>query len=317
MSDEPLLSLDETDALLEAMRASAGDEEDYQSADLGSPDRALREALGKADRVAETLANAVRRLLLRAHGISSETEENPPEIIPFNVLAGAIQNASAIAMLTAPGQSTGIVIVGPAMTAFVCERRLGAPLMLGMDTNPAPPRNELTAVDRRVIQVFINEVAEELSDAWAGQPNAIKPGRVLGRAADIPPLSQFEPMLRLGIRCAPNGGPVDEIVVALTAGAARAGSIADQREDTTITASAAERGQMAGSVAFSDVELSSVLGGLKSSVADLLTFEEGDIIRLNTVPGDLLDVKVNGITKLRGTPAITHGNLSIEVKEAV
>lgn len=317
MNDEPLLSLDETDALLEAMRSGADEEQDLESADLGSPDRALRGALGKADRVAERMANALRRLLLRAHGITAEAEENPPEIVPYSVLSGAIQPASAISMLTTPGQSTAMLILGPQLTAFVCERRLGASAE-GDDENAAgaTPRSELTAVDRRVVQGFVNDVTEEFSKAWNGQPKAITPSAVLARVADIPPLSQFEPMLRIGIRLAPTGGPADEAVIALTAGAARSGMSQDSHDDTHVT-SPEDQQLMALRVGAASVNIASMLGTVHTNVAGLLDLKEGDILRLSTVPGDPLDVKVNGVVKLRGTPAVTHGNLSIEIKEVL
>jgi flagellar motor switch protein FliM len=69
---DPLLSAAETDALLNAMR-STGDDANVESADIGSPDRPLRQALGRADHCVQQMSPELRKSLLRIANCTSKT----------------------------------------------------------------------------------------------------------------------------------------------------------------------------------------------------------------------------------------------------
>src|SRR5882672_2340120 len=92
---EPLLSAEETSALLDAMR-SGSEGTPVDSFDLASPERPLRDALSTADACARTMAEAVDKLVLRATGCSSATEELPAEITPYKVIRSSLPQGAAV-----------------------------------------------------------------------------------------------------------------------------------------------------------------------------------------------------------------------------
>src|SRR5690348_7101285 len=93
---EPLLSPDETSALLDAMRPKADAAASAEPADLGSPERPLRDALANADACARAMAASMDRLMLRVTGCSSFTEELPAEIAPYKVIRNSIPQGAAV-----------------------------------------------------------------------------------------------------------------------------------------------------------------------------------------------------------------------------
>jgi flagellar motor switch protein FliM len=312
--NEPLLSADETDALLQAMRSGEGPTSlEVEGADLGSPDRPLRQALGRADRVTLELMPEIRKVMLRMAKCTATSEEQPAEIIPYNVLINAILPGSAIGTLRTNDDSLGLLIVGPSLASFIIERRLGAPSDLedGAITNCA----ELSSIDRRVLQPCLKDICVDFSRLWTGNPEALQLTQVMKSASELPPFTQFEPLLRIGTRIVPSGGVGDEVIIAVTAGAVRA-TTAMIRE-ASVQISPDDRARMVSRLSQAEVEIIALLGGTRSTIREVIDLKVGSILRLTNIPEEPIQLTVNGITKLLGRPVVHHGNLAVDITETL
>lgn len=312
MSDnDPLLTAAETDALLDAMR-STGDDASVESADLGSPDRPLRQALGRADHCVQQMSPELRKALLRIANCTSTTEDQPAEIVPFTVFTNAILPGSCIATLRTHDDCTGLIVIAPQLCNFILERRLGAPL--SENGSRAVARNELSALDRRILKPLLSSLAEELGRSWNGNPEDFQLVKILKNANELPSLTQFEPLLRLGVRMIPTGGTGDEVMFALSAGAVRA-TTPQESSTKVIAISPDERARMASRLSTAEVELVAALGRAHITVGRLLDLSVGDVVRLDRIPNEPIEMQVEGLTKLIGLPVVQHGNLAIEVTQ--
>ncbi|MBI2895995.1 MAG: FliM/FliN family flagellar motor switch protein [Deltaproteobacteria bacterium] len=316
---DPLLSGEETEALLEAMRSSAAAGPDVATANLASPDRPLREVLGRADRCSEELTGDLRRIMLRVARCAATATADSPEILPFDVIAKSIVTGSAIAPLRTRDGSRGLVVVGPALASFVLERRLGAPLkpadVRAEDDLGGPPRPNLSSFDRRLITPFVTSLVDAFSALWSGKHDEVRLAEIVSRAQDLPASwSSSEPMIRLCLKVVAASGVADEVVIALTAGAARSASF---EKSEGATATLGDRDRMAQRLAAAEVEVVAVLGRAPTTVRDLLALSVGDVVRLDRIPGRPVEVVVEGVPKLAGAPVVHHGNLAIEVSESL
>jgi flagellar motor switch/type III secretory pathway protein FliN len=61
------------------------------------------------------------------------------------------------------------------------------------------------------------------------------------------------------------------------------------------------------------VDVSVVLGEALSSIAEVLALEEGDIVRLDGVPGVASELRVEGVRVLFGEPVVAHGNIAVRI----
>ena len=62
-----------------------------------------------------------------------------------------------------------------------------------------------------------------------------------------------------------------------------------------------------------EVEVVAILGRTTTTVRALLALERGSVLRLDSAPERPVDVRVDGVTVLRGMPVVKDGNLAIEV----
>jgi len=310
---EPLLTSDETAALLDAMRVGAGAGPTVEDAALGAPDRPLRRVLGEADRVSEDLASSMRKIMVRVASCSASASAAPTEIVPFDVLVSSIAPGSAIAAFRSREGGHGFIVVGPSLTSFVLERRLGAPVLAGGAAQMQASRGFLSAVDRRLVRAFVAATLETFSSAWCGTADGLELGDVLARSADLPPFPQFEPMLRIGVRVSPANQAADDLLVILTTSAIRA--IPTPSEEAPAAPSSDERARMAGRIGAAEVTVTAVLGRARSTVRDILAIQPGDVIRLDTVPEEPIDVRVHDVAKMRAMPVVHHGNMALEIIE--
>lgn len=308
-ASDPLLSAAETDALLNAMR-STGDDANVESADIGSPDRPLRQALGRADHCVQQMSPELRKSLLRIANCTSTAEEQPAEIVPFTVFVNAVLPGSCIAVLRTHDDCTALIVIAPQLCNFILERRLGAPL--GEGASRTIGRAELSALDRRILKPLVASLCEELGRGWNGNPKDFELVRILKNGNEMPSFTQFEPLLRLGVRIVPTGGAGDEVLFALTAGAVRA-TTPQEMNTKVIAISPDERARMAMRLSSAEVDVVAALGRAHITVGRLLDLNVGDVVRLDRIPNEPVEVQVEGLTKLLGLPVVQHGNLAIEV----
>lgn len=312
MSDnnEPLLSVEETNALLDAMRSGGDSEAEVEGADLASPERPLRAALDRADGCSRSMAHAIDKLMIRMVGCSSTTEEQPSEIVPYKVIRGSIAQGSGVTTLSSQDGSLGLLVVSPALTAFLLDSRLGAPLA---PDGGSGSRLELSPLDRRLLKPFVDALAETLGEAWCNDSEAFTAGEVCADTADVPMMGQFEPMLQLGLRVAANGLQSDQVWFALSVEAVR--SSVPKTKILGPSINEADRKKMVECLRGSAIRCTSVLGRTKATVGHVLSLEAGDLLRLDGSPEAPVDLCVRDTVVLRGKPVLKDGNLALQVLE--
>lgn len=320
MSDdgsEPLLSGEETDALLDAMRQSAGSapEKAVEGLDLVSSEPRLRSALSASDLAARRLVVEYRRLLLRQLGCPTAITPQPAEITPYSVLREGIAPGSAVATLSDRDGGLGLVILSPELVSFMLDRRMGAPLKLGAENEDAEPevRENLSNVDRRVVRLFLSDLLESFSRAWCDRPVAIQVEKIIS-LEDLPDLPQFEPLLRITTTVSPSGGVPGTSLFALTANMVSSTLPAPAKLEAPPPTPSQQR-HMKARLKSTEVMLAAFLGTSRSTVREILSLDEGDVIRLGSAPAEPINVYSGGIIVARGMPVVHHGNLAIEVRE--
>ncbi|MEM6955775.1 MAG: FliM/FliN family flagellar motor switch protein [Myxococcota bacterium] len=307
---EPLLSAEETDALLAAMQQG----EELQAAegiDLTSPERRIRTALTVADKGGEAIAGMARRLFLRHAGVPAKTDAAPAEINPYSVAAGGVRPGCALAHLRI-GESFGFLALGPSLVTFLLERQLGAPLRMD-DAAPQSSREELTAVERRLLRPITEELVASISDHLCGDPETIRIVAIHSNASELPTLPSHHPVLRLSVQVSPGAAPPDELTLVFASEAVSLVFAAPNESDSDQGLSASERRRIRQRAMAADVEVVAVLGRAKATVRSVLNLEVGDVLRLDTVPGNPCRLVVADTTVLHGKPVTRHGNLAIEI----
>jgi flagellar motor switch protein FliM len=308
---EPLLSPDETSALLNAMRPRSDKSASAEPADLGSPERPLREALANADVCARAMAASIDRLILRVTGSSSFTEELPAEIAPYKVIRNSIPQGAAVVTLTASDGNFGFMTIGPMLVAFILDGRMGAPLG---GERAIEPRNELTALDRRLLEPVTRQIAEALGKQWCNDPTAIKPSQVLSRSADLPSMAQFEPLLQIAMRVAPAGMAGDQIILALSGGLVALGRPSEAIVKR-VPRKPKDRKEITLALQATEVNAVAVLGQAPSTIRELLSLQRGDVIRLGSHPLEPIELRAGDRTVFLATPLVRHGNLAVQIAQ--
>jgi flagellar motor switch protein FliM len=308
--NEPLLSPEETSALLDAMR-SGSDISSVEPLDLTSAERPLRDALGTADACARAIAEALDKLMLRATGAPSSTEELPAEITPYKVVRSAIPQGAAIVPFRAADGSLGVMTLGPQLVAFVLDRRMGAPM--GKDL-PSEPRTSLSLLDRRLIEPFAISIVELFSKHWCDDPKAFPSGPVISQPADLPMLPQFEPLLQVVFRVAPTGLAGDQIVIAMSSGIVSRAKSSTHVKEPVSAPTELDRARMTEAIGGTEVEAIAVLGSYVTTVREVLELRAGDIVRLGTTPDEPLEIRVGDKSVFAGAPIVHHGNLAVQIQ---
>jgi flagellar motor switch protein FliM len=309
-SHEPLLSAEETSALLDAIR-SGGDTAQVEPLDLTSAERPLRDALGTADACGRAMAEAIDKMMLRATGVPSSTEELPAEISPYKVVRSAIPQGAAIIPFRAADGSLGVMTFGPLLASFVLDRRMGAPMGKEIQSEP---RSSLSLLDRRLFEPFAAAMVELFSKHWCDDPKAFPAGAVISQPADLPILPQFEPLLQIVFRVAPLGAAGDQIVVALSSGIVSRAKSSQHAKLPVSEPSEHDRNRMTAAIGGTEVEAVAMLGSYPATVREVLGLRRGDIIRLSTTPDEPLEVRVGDKTVFLGAPIILHGNLAVQIQ---
>jgi flagellar motor switch/type III secretory pathway protein FliN len=296
---DPLLSPDETQALLSAMQSSGAG-----SADGGvlAPDRPLRDALVRADRAAAALARRLRRTVARLLGAPVAGEAIPAEIVPLGVLRAVADEGGWIDARQDAGRPAWLSI-GPEGVRAIIDRRFGAPF--GGAGAPAAA----TGLASGALAAIAGPLAADASAAWeeAG-------GSAL--ALDAPdaaaaPLLDLEPVLRVACRLSPLGLPAFEASLGVSAALVSAGRPAQAARPAHRPSVA----RIATRIERAEVHIRAELGTADSTVRRVLALAPGDVVRLDRSPDDPVDVRVEGVVKLRGHPVVARGNIAVEITE--
>lgn len=293
---EPLLSDEETNALLDAMREDerGSGSTPTSKVELVDPERALRARLRQADTAGRPVATAARAQLLKQLGRGVDVTSLPSELVPYEVLENGLDPHGLRYDLGADGESIGLMSFDASLVRFVLDRCMGAPELPAVGGRIAPPR--FSDLDRRVFAPLPAAVAAALGPVV---------GRTLelGAAAEEPRGARFEPLLRMSWRLATPLGELGQIVTALRASAfgvsapARATAADPWRER----------------LARAEVEVCATLGTIPSTIRELLSLCVGDVLRLDAAPSDPLPVLVEDVEVARGVPVVRTGNLALEI----
>jgi flagellar motor switch protein FliM len=313
---EPLLSTDETDALLQAMRAGAASgSASAKDVELGSTDQRLRLCLGKADEVARDWASEVRKILRRMLGTSAMVRESSPDIVPYSVCQQSVAPGAAVCVLRTGDGAACFMVLGAGLTSFVLNRRLGggAARLPGSAAPSEELRDFLSAVDRRIVRPFCEEVLSAFSTLWGKQELTISFGEVLARPVDMPRLGQFEPLLRMPLTVHLNAETSEELSILLSGNAIRPPKV-EEKSDEPVVASG-DKSRMVARLSFAELELVAVLGKSMSTVRKVLSLRVGDVLRLDEAPSSPLQIFVEGQKKMIGAPVVSHGNIAVEIVE--
>lgn len=311
---EPLLSSDETEALLHAMRGASVANDTAKDAELGQPDLRLRNALARADQVAREVAFDLRKILRRMINLSAPVREAAAEVLPFNVLSSSIAEGSAVGVLRTRDAALGLLVVGPRLTHSVLSRRLGGGLAELGAIDQA--RTLLSAVDRRILRAFLLEVTRAFAERWQVSAPELSLEEVLPSVVDLPRVPQFEPFLRIPLHVGLAVDRSDELSVVLSADAVSAHGL-EPPAPTQDHVSSLDRVRLARRLAQAEVELVALLGHAQSTVGAVLSLQVGDVVRLEEAPDRPLQLAVEGRPKMFGNPVVRHGNVAIEVTEVL
>jgi flagellar motor switch protein FliM len=296
------------------MRNGAANTQNAKELSLGSTDQRLRGALEHADAVGKEYALELRKLLRRIIGIPHTVREGTADVVPFNVLASTVAPGSGIGTLKVSGNIVGFLILGPRITVRVLSRRLGAAVPAA-DAPEEETRTLLSPVDRRIARPFLVETLELFNQYWSKGELGIELTDVISKAADLPRLPQFEPMLRLPLSIGVSPEQYEELSFVLTASGLPPVSAepAEPEPSEDAPVSSVERSRLAARLSHAEVEVVAILGHAQSTVREVLRLNVGDVIRLNEPPDTPVKVSVEGRQKMIGLPVVRHGNLAIEV----
>jgi flagellar motor switch protein FliM len=315
--DAPLLSGEETQALLDAMRASdRKPAPSVDSLDLTAPDRALRDALGFADRSADDYSRELAKPLLRTLGCSSTVEAEPSEISPYDVFRTSIGAGSALVLVTSNNGSHAFLTVGSNLVSLVLERRLGAPPkgsgdVMWLDASSPAAAEAMSAVDCRIVRPFLESLVETFAKTWCAPGVKLTVAEVYERPEQIASHPRAEPLLRMTWRVAPFAASGDRVVVAMTGAFLQETML--QATAAPVTPSAADRAKLLVRIQNAAVEVSAVLGRAPSTVRELLALETGDVLRLGRVAGQPVEVCIGKKPVFLGQPIVHHGNMAVEL----
>jgi flagellar motor switch protein FliM len=307
---QPLISAEESDAIIRAMRAGSiapaalspapsvsptgpGEAKPYQ---LGAPGAPLRRAVDRADRAAQELAEAVIASLLEQVGVIADAEVLGTEVSPVEeTFAPYLVTATAWeAMPKGEAAPWATVVLGGSLADVVLARRLGAD---GAVAKPVLRKGGVGPLGRKVLLPIAEACLSAVGRVMIERPPAL--ALVAAGAAETPP-APSAPCLRIGARVSLGDVEGDVLVVLHEpALAPRAEGQGDSRMRLALTDV--------------DVELCASLGVARISVRDLLSLGLGSVLRLSGSPERPVLVSASGTPVLSGMPIVHEGNLAIEV----
>ncbi|MBX7190559.1 MAG: FliM/FliN family flagellar motor switch protein [Sandaracinaceae bacterium] len=294
MGDGPLLSAEESAALFDAIRNGAVEAHATRPASLGSADEPMRRAQKRLDDLAPSAANDLREALLRAGTVPESVDPSACEVVPLEAFSKAVPPAAAVWTIRSAGEAVARVMLEPVLVAALLERRLGANDAL---VGARPIERAPSSLELRVLEPIARAAADKLVAPFVPGPLVYGPP---GRPSELG--SPLAPCAMVTLALTPRRGSPAEIKIALFA--------ASLGHTSAPTKLGVRMGDVISDV---EVEVVAVLGRTASTVRALLALERGSVLRLDGAPDRPIEVRVDGVTVLRGMPVVKDGNLAIEV----
>jgi flagellar motor switch protein FliM len=312
---QPLLSAEETAALLDVMRSSDKSFQQVQRAEIGSPERYLRGAVLHADQCARAVSHQFSKLAIRYSGSQLAAEDLPTEIVPYKMVAATFSRGSIAAFFKTRETGFALVMLGPSLVAFLLDRRLGAPL----DTerpSQVSPRHALSLLELRLIEPFAITIAETFFDSWCKNSRVARFERLIPDIESLPVIADFEPLLQVRLRipspyCAP-----DTVTIALSSAAAR-DTLPREKTERGVSTSPEERARLIASLREVTVKTVAILGEMPTTLGAVLALKVGDVIRLDNAPAQPLKLHVRGQAVAMGVPLVQYGNMAMQILDIV
>jgi flagellar motor switch protein FliM len=312
---QPLLSAEETSALLDVMRSGASPQHQVQSVDLGSPERFLRNALLLSDQCARSVAKEFVKLTIRYSGYQLQAEDLPSEIVPYKMVAATFSRGSIAALFMTRENGFALVILGQSVVSFLLDRRLGAPLNVEQP-GPTPPRSSMSSLELRVIEPFAVAIAEAFFKRWCDNPKIARLERIISDTEALPVIAEFEPLLQVRLRIPSPYCAGDNVIIALSSAAVRE-TFKREAHAAPIDVNPADRARLVTLLKEVMIKTVAILGETQSTVGVVLSLKAGDIIRLDNAPAQPINLCVRGTLVAKGIPVVQYGNVGIQVFETV
>ena len=311
-NNDPILSPEETSALLDAMNASEETMGPVEPIDLVSPERRVRNKLLAADRAAEVMAHDFGNTILKHTEALCRVEITPAEIIPFGVMVTNFIPTWSIALLETDNGGFAMAIADATLTSFILDRRLGAPMdSFDEDNEDRVTRSELSPVDQRVLTPVFDDFAAVIS-ANAGAFGAVRLLSVLPNAQALPTTQEHEPLLTLLFTMQPASTPPGRLQIAMDDIAVRR-LLPEQELQLSRESTKQEQRAIRAQIMGVDIELTAIFGETHTTIREILQLSVGDILRLDTGRHSEICVKTDNHITLRGTPCVQHGNLGVRI----
>lgn len=302
---DALLSRDESNALLDAIRAGSLPPPATlgpvpERASLGAPDAPLRRAIGKAERASRELAHGVQVALLSLGSVLAEMQLLESNVMAVDTALGAFDERAASwdVLIATDGAPRATLIVGPTLTERLLARRLGASDAVG--TRAGRSRG-VSALARRLLEPFAAACLAPIAEAFLAGAGPV--GLVSRGGTSV---AGFSPCLRVAVRVL-FADVEDEVAVLIHEAAlvVRPPRAADGIGDRELFS----RG-----LSDVEVELAALLGRAHASVRELCRWSVGAVLRLDGSPERPIVVCVDGVPVFSAMPIVHEGNIAIEVR---
>jgi len=305
----PLLSAEE----MEALRADLAQPKSRQAepVDLASGDHALRKIVPIIERRLELFTGAVDMAVARGIRESLTNKADPPDVIGPRTASGTMRELAMVAEIHAPDFGlVGYVGIETLIAFLLIERAFGAGVVTGpsQDGNwVTPQRQRLTNVERNTLLPMMTSLARELrlrvfDEMQTDFKVELVPG---GLPPELPPQVESTIIWRMRFDL---GKEKSGFVLVLLP------NILELLITKTRIDAEELPFMMTRHVSQANVQVTSVLGNVGISVAELLEMQPGDLLRLDRSQEDMVPVNVEGTTKLVGSPIQRNGAFGVEIK---
>lgn len=272
--------------------------------DLSGRERRLRGAVAAMERIAAGFARAARRSMPFLVRYRAQVVAGPVEIVQASANATALGGTPSWTtwLLSSDGGARASVQLSSDAIALVLEGALGG--RGAFWRSPLSP--ELSAAQRALVE----RVAETLAADYAGLLRA-EVGLEM-RVADDDAMDDAEERVDLLRVCCPiDGLPVPAAIVIAASAQAIEAAAREQSSEGPVQGDP----RMADALREVSVPVVAELGRVTLGLERVLSLRVGEVIRLTTATDDAVTIRVGGIPKLAGSPVVSRGQLSVEIRD--
>ena len=310
---EPVLTRTEVEAILEASRQDAGGglRSQAESIDLLAGDRYIQQMIPTLQRGHVRLAESLRKVFTSVLRSKAEVRDETPEVLTGRGLGRVAEHAACLLALRTrvEGEDLGfsMLAMDRSLTFALVERLFG-----GAGAAEEAISRPLTPLERRVLLHSLMPVVEGLNET-------LEPRRTFLFGADrvecnlelIPGFSPDVTVLHV-----PFTMTVDDRLASLSL-ALPARVLEPLRATLCATPVPSQRGEMAGIVRRTPVELEVELGRARTTLRQVINLQVGTVLRLDRHPNEELPVRIAGMTKFQGLPVHDDGALAVEITRRI